>query len=173
MSAQPPTEASEPAHTDIKIRTAHRTEAGAIAELTHRAFAQQARLYDDHTLPPLADTAESVAAEMARGAVVLVAEDAATGAIVGAVRGEMREQTCHVGRLVVDPAWQGRGVGRELAVALEGRFPRAQRFSIFTGHRSEAALHLYESLGYEREREQPVHDRLRLVFLGKERDAAQ
>lgn len=172
MSAQPPAETAEPTGADIKIRTAERAEAGAIADLTHRAFAQQARLYDDHTLPPLAETAESVTAEMARGVVVLVAEDRATGAIVGAVRGEMRAQTCHVGRLVVEPTRQGRGIGRALAVALERRFPRARRFSIFTGHRSEAALHLYESLGYERKREQPVHDRLRLVFLGKERDAA-
>lgn len=159
---------------DVAIRPARAEEAAAVADLTRRAFAQQAALYEDDSLPPLSDTAESVAAEMSRGVTVLVAEDPSTGALLGAVRGEVREGgTCHVGRLVVEPGHQGRGIGRVLAAALEGCFPDAGRFEIFTGHRSEPALHLYESLGYARERLQPVNERLSLVFLGKERDSGQ
>ena len=148
------------------IRVATVADAAAIAELTRRAFAQQAALYDDDTLPPLADTAASVTAEIGRGVVILVAEDA-DGSMVGSVRGEQTDRICRVGRLVVDPAQQERGIGRLLARAVEKRFPRAERFVIFTGHRSAPALRLYESLGYVREREEYVHERLSLVFLGK------
>jgi len=149
----------------ITIREATPADAAAIADLTRRAFAQQAALYDDDSLPPLSDTAETVLGALERG-VVLVAEDT-TGAVVGSVRGEMRGECCLVGRLVVEPRLQGRGVGRALASALEARFQHAASFEIFTGHRSEPALHLYESLGYERVRTEPVHERLSLVFLSK------
>ncbi|MBE0417970.1 MAG: GNAT family N-acetyltransferase [Coriobacteriia bacterium] len=149
----------------VSIRDAAPADAAAIADLTRRAFAQQAALYADDTLPPLGDTADTVLDAMERG-VVLVAEDDA-GSLIGSVRGEMREGSCLVGRLVVEPTLQGRGIGRALARALEERFPSASCFKIFTGHRSAPALHLYESLGYTRERTEYVHDRLTLVFLAK------
>ncbi len=165
MSAgEVPTEAGQPA---ITIRDATPADAATIADLTRRAFAEQAELYDDDTLPPLFDTADTVLGTLERG-IVLVAEDAG-GALVGSVRGELRGECCLVGRLVVEPRMQGRGIGRALASALEARFEDAGSFEIFTGHRSEPALHLYDSLGYERVRTEPVHERLTLVFLSKQR----
>ena len=148
----------------VKIREATPADADRIAQITRSAFASQCALYDDPDLPPMSDTAESVLEAMARG-VVLVAEE--NDEIVGSVRGEQREGSCSVGRLVVDPARQNRGIGRLLAEAIEGCFPAAERFEIFTGHLSEGPLHLYESLGYVRERCEPVHERLSLVFLSK------
>lgn len=157
------TEAGQPA---VAIRDAAPADAAAIADLTRRAFAEQAALYQDDSLPPLSDTADTVLDAIA-GGLVLVAEDT-QGAIVGSVRGELRGECCLVGRLVVEPAMQGRGIGRALASALEARFEDARSFEIFTGHRSEPALHLYESLGYERVRTEPVHERLSLVYLSKQ-----
>lgn len=155
----------------FSIREATPADAAAIADLTRRAFAQQAALYEDDTLPPLSDTAKSVRDAIARG-VVLVAETG-DGAVVGSVRGELRGECCLVGRLVVEPGVQGRGIGRTLARELEERFTGVERFEIFTGHRSEPALHLYESLGYARERTEHVHERLSLVFLSKRGRSSQ
>lgn len=151
----------------IRIRVATDRDARAIADLTRRAFTSQCELYDDHSLPPMSDTAETVIEALGRGTALVALDEG--GMIVGSVRGEMRGDTCAVGRLVVEPAAQGRGIGRALARAIESEFPGAARFEIFTGHRSEGPLHLYESLGYVREREEPVHERLSLVFLGKRR----
>ncbi|MDF1541900.1 MAG: GNAT family N-acetyltransferase [Anaerosomatales bacterium] len=159
---------SEPA---FSIRDAAPVDAPTIADLTRRAFAEQAALYADDTLPPLSDTAETVLDAMGRGT-VLVAEDT-EGSVIGSVRGETRGESCLVGRLVVEPALQGLGIGRALACALEERFPSADCFRIFTGHRSAPALHLYESLGYVRTRTEYVHERLSLVFLAKERGAPE
>jgi predicted N-acetyltransferase YhbS len=155
----------------FSIREASPADAGVIADLTRRAFAEQAALYSDDTLPPLSDTAETVLDAMEQG-LVLVAEDA-DGSVVGSVRGVMREGCCLVGRLVVEPGMQGHGIGRALASALEERFSSAGRFEIFTGHRSEPALHLYESLGYELKSTEYVHERLTLVFLAKERSTPE
>lgn len=153
----------------VEIRTATPGDAAAIAELTHRAFASQCELYGIADLPPMADTADSVCDAMTSG-IVLVALDGAR--IVGAVRGELREGVCHVGRLVVEPTAQRRGIGRSLATAIETRFPAAERFEIFTGHRSAVPLRLYESLGFQRERVEKVAPGLDLVFLRKSGDPA-
>lgn len=149
---------------EITIRPAAPGEAAAIAGLTRRAFRSQCELYGIPDLPPMSDTAETVLHAMERG-VVLVA--LAGEAVVGSVRGEMVDGVCLVGRLVVEPDAQGAGIGRLLAEAIEARFPAAERFEIFTGHRSAGPLHLYESLGYIRERAEPVAPGLDLVFLGK------
>lgn len=112
----------------------------------------------------MADTAETVLHAMERG-VVLVAM--LGDRVLGSVRGEMVDGVCLVGRLVVEPDAQGAGIGRSLATLIETYFPNASRFEIFTGHLSAGPLHLYESLGYIREREQQVADEVTLVFLGK------
>ena len=150
-------------HPDA-IRTATAADAAAIAELTHRAFVSQCELYGVTDLPSMADTARTVLNAMGRG-MVLVAT--LHDQIVGSVRGEMLNGVCLVGRLVVEPERQGAGIGRALASEIEMRFPKAARFEIFTGHLSAGPLHLYESLGYVREREQQVSETVTLVFLSK------
>ena len=152
-----------PTH-NIAIRTATAADAAVIADLTRRAFVSQCKLYGVTDLPPMADTAESVHHAMDRGVVLVATVDER---VVGSVRGEMVEGVCLVGRLVVEPELQGAGIGRALAMAIESHFPAAPRFEIFTGHLSAGPLHLYESLGYIREREQQVADEVTLVFLGK------
>ena len=92
-----------------------------------------------------------------------------SGRILGSVRGTQRDGTCEVGRLVVLPEAQGRGIGRALTIALEDRFPSAERFELFTGDHEGAALHIYRSLGYVPFRVQPVTGGLRLVYLEKRR----
>lgn len=148
----------------IVIRTATAADAAVIADLTRRAFASQCELYGVTDLPPMADTAESVLHAIDGGVVLVATLD---DRVIGSVRGEMVEGVCLVGRLVVEPELQGAGVGRALSMAIETHFPEAPRFEIFTGHLSAGPLHLYESLGYIREREQQVADEVTLVFLGK------
>lgn len=156
-----------PSGAGVQVRVARDDDAQQIATLVRTAFQSQCRLYADDSLPPLSETRESVIEAMGQG-VTLVAEQ--DGRIVGSVRGTREPGDPHtiaVGRLVVEPESQGAGVGRTLAVAIERHFPDAERFEIFTGHRSVGPLHLYESLGYERVREEPVHERLTLIHLAK------
>jgi ribosomal protein S18 acetylase RimI-like enzyme len=67
---------------------------------------------------------------------------------VGSVRGRLEGDTCHIGRLVVHPRLQRRGIGARLMREIEGRFPKARRYELFTGHLSEGNLRLYRRLGY-------------------------
>ena len=70
------------------------------------------------------------------------------GRIVGSVRAHVREGTCFVGRLIVHPDFQNRGIGTGLLNELERivltreAFWDAERFELFTGSRSEKNLYL-------------------------------
>ncbi|MBT8354522.1 MAG: GNAT family N-acetyltransferase [Desulfofustis sp.] len=71
------------------------------------------------------------------------------GRIVGSVRAYAKEGVCHIGRLVVEPTYQNKGLGSRLLNAIEARFPAATRFELFTGERSKKSLYLYHKAGYE------------------------
>lgn len=93
----------------------------------------------------------------------------AGGEVVGSVRACREGGTCFIGRLVVRPDCQGRGIGTRLMDEIEARCAEAERFELFTGHRSDTALHIYAKRGYAVVRKEPVHARLTLVYLVKAR----
>jgi GNAT superfamily N-acetyltransferase len=64
---------------------------------------------------------------------------------------------------------QRRGIGRALMQQIERHFPPAERFELFTGHRSPVNLLFYARLGYAGFREQKASAPLTLAFLEKRR----
>lgn len=148
----------------MRIERADVADAEEILSLIKRAFTSVGEQYGDPKLPPLTETLDSHRTRYEDHVVLKATRD---GRIVGSVQGVMSGETCLVERLVVDPAHQGRGIGRALALEIENRFPQARRFELFTGHASAETLGLYESIGYRKCRTQPVHDRLTLVYLEK------
>lgn len=150
----------------LRIEAAQPGDAPEILALQRLAYQSEARLYDDWDLPPLTQTLDSLREEIG-GARVLKA--VAGGRIAGSVRARLIDGTCHVGRLIVDPQLQGRGIGTRLMEAIEAEFPAALRFELFTGSRSSGNLRLYERLGYRRLREQVVSPAVTLVFMEKPR----
>ncbi len=153
--------------------TIERAELGDAAEilaLQKLAYQSEAERYDDHTLPPLQQTPEGMEADL-RAQTVLKATD--DGRIVGSVRGRVTDGTCHVGRLIVHPDLQNRGLGTQLLSELERACPDVERFELFTGHLSAPALHIYRKLGYQVFRKEYVHERLTLVYLEKQAPSAQ
>jgi ribosomal protein S18 acetylase RimI-like enzyme len=87
--------------------------------------------------------------------------------LVGAVRTRERDGVLHVGRLVVAPDLQGRGIGTRLLLAAE-RSTTLPRAALFTGARSTASLRLYRRHGYVETAREPVRPGLELVHLVKE-----
>ena len=89
------------------------------------------------------------------------------GRLIGSVRARLSGDTCHVGRLIVDPAFQNRGIGTRLLRETERSFPEAGRFELFTGERSECNLYLYQREGYVPFRSEEIPEATILVFLQK------
>jgi len=148
----------------IRIASATADDAAEILKLQRLAYESEARLYGDWTLPPLVQTLPSLLDEFA-ASVVLKAMDGER--LVGSVRARETEGRCDIGRLIVDPQRQGRGIGTLLMRHIESRFPRARAFELFTGSRSEGNLRLYERLGYRRIREKVLSPDVTLVFMEK------
>lgn len=145
------------------IESAHAEDLEEILALQRLAFQSEAERYNDDTLPPLTQTLEGIQADFEQMVFLKASVD---GRIVGSVRAYAEDGICHIGRLVVHPDFQRRGIGRQLMCAIERRFAQVQRFELFTGHASTPALRLYEELGYV-EFKRKALDTHTLVFLEK------
>ena len=139
-------------------------DAAEILALQKIAYLSEAEIYGDYSIPPLTQTPEQVEKDFGRQLFLKAVID---GQIVGSVRGHAKEQTCHIGRLIVHPDFRNRGIGTLLMKEIEGCFKGVNRFELFTGHLSEDNLRLYRRLGYESFDEKQVTDGLRFVFLEK------
>lgn len=87
--------------------------------------------------------------------------------VVGSVRAFKKEGTCYIGRLIVHPNHQNKGIAKKLMEAIEKHF-EGLRYELFTGHLSEKNLALYEKLGYRKFKTEKVYDGLSFVYMEKQ-----
>ncbi len=139
-------------------------DAEEILALQKLAYQSEAAIYNDFTIPPLKQTLDEIEKDFDTQTFLKAVEN---GRIIGSVRAFLREGTCYVGRLIVHPDFQNRGIGKQLMSRIEAIFSEAQRFEIFTGHKSERNLYLYEKLGYQRFKTVMANEKLTIVFLEK------
>ena len=135
-----------------------------ILALQKRCYQEEALLYDDFTIPPLTQTLASIQEDFERMRFLKIAVE---GKVIGAVRAFLEAGTAKVGRLIVDQEYRNQGLGKKLMAAIEAACPEADRFELFTGHKSERNLALYGKLGYQEFRRETVNANLDLVFLEK------
>jgi RimJ/RimL family protein N-acetyltransferase len=146
------------------ITLAQINDAEAILGLQKRAYESEARLYNDWRIPPLTQSLDSLKSDILAGGVLKYSRG---GAIIGSVRASLRDGKCEIGRLIVEPAFQGQGIGSALLAAIEAKFPQADRFELFTGSRSEGNIHLYQRHGYAITAIQALSPAVTLVFMAK------
>lgn len=135
-----------------------------ILSLQKLAYRSEAEIYDDFSIPPLLQTLEEVRKDFENQVFL---KTVLNGKIVGSVRAFVKEGTCYIGRLIVHPDFQNQGIGTGLMRGIEETFKEARGFELFTGHKSEKNLHLYEKLGYRVFKTVKVNERLTIVFLEK------
>jgi GNAT superfamily N-acetyltransferase len=146
------------------IVDAEPADAEAILALQTLAYQSEAERYNDWTIPPLVETLASVREHIQRHVVLKALIDER---LVGSVRGVVEDDVCLVGRLIVHPEVQKRGLGAALLAAIEARHPAVAAFELFTGDRSEGNLRLYVRHGYVVTHTKPVSPEVSLVFLRK------
>jgi|SRR5271157_2336580 len=149
---------------DITLERATIEVAEAILNLQVLAYQQEAVLYNNYAIPPLLQSLQSLKEEF-QTQTFLVAR--LNGEVVGSVRAVCRDGRCHIGRLIVHPSLQRRGLGSRLLAAIETAFPEALRYELFTGQRSEGNLRLYKRLGYREFKREQAAPGLQIVFLEK------
>jgi GNAT superfamily N-acetyltransferase len=139
-------------------------DAQEILALQKLAYLSEAAIYDEYHIPPLTQTLDEMRADFERQIYLKAALD---GRIVGSVRAHEEDGTCFIGRLIVHPDSRNQGIGTRLMIEIEAALGQARRFELFTGHRSERNLYLYQKLGYRPFRRQRFTDSLTLVYLEK------
>ncbi|NLV36988.1 MAG: GNAT family N-acetyltransferase [Clostridiaceae bacterium] len=149
------------------IEGAVKNDLDEILVLQKLAYQSEAELCDDYSIPPLTQTMESMEEDFSRMIILKAVEE---GKIIGSVRAFEENGVCHIGRLMVDPTRQNKGIGRMLMKHIEACFPDCRRFSLFTGKNSLKNLSFYGRLGYRSVKEEQVNKKLTLVYLDKERD---
>lgn len=139
-------------------------DAEEILALQKRAYESEAKLNNDYSIPPLTQTLDEILEEFETQLFLKAVQD---GKIVGSVRGYRKNDTCHIGRLVVEEAYQNQGIGKKLLKAIEEAFAPIRRYELFTSTMSEKNIYLYQKAGYSIYYQVPLNDKTTLVFLEK------
>lgn len=137
-----------------------------ILQLQCLAYHNEAKLYNDFSIPPLRQTLSELIEEASKSTILKATLDRQ---LVGSVRGRLESDTCKIGRLIVDPKFQGQGIGSALLEMIEESYPNAERYELFTGMRSIRNLGLYERCGYRACKRDRLSEGGSLVFLEKHR----
>lgn len=145
------------------VDIAARGDLEEILKLQKLAYKSEAAIYNDYGIAPLTQTLEELQNEAKKCIVLKVVEDRK---IVGSVRAYEKDETCYIGKLIVDPDYLNRGIGKKLMGAIEKCF-KGVRYELFTGHLSEKNLALYQKLGYKVYETRKVSEVLRLVYMQK------
>jgi len=148
----------------MTVERATVADAEEVLSLQKLAYKSEAEIYNDFNIPPLLQTLEEIKKDFEDQIVLKATID---GKIRGSVRAFVKEGTCYVGRLIVHPDFQNKGIGKQLMKKIEEIVKEAQRFELFTGHRSEKNLYLYQKLGYKIFKTVKASDRLNIVYLEK------
>jgi phosphoribosylanthranilate isomerase len=149
-----------------RIQKVKKKDLEEILALQKLAYQSEAELNNDFSIPPLTQTLDEIRAEYGQALFLKVVQDEQ---IIGSVRAHEQDGTCHIGRLIVHPAFQNRGIGSQLLKAIEGKFD-CKRFELFTSERSERNIYLYMKLGYREFKQLPLNEKTTLVFLEKFND---
>ncbi len=153
----------------MEISAATVSDAAEILALQKLAYLSEAGIYNDFSIPPMTQTLEGLVADFGCKT-FLKATDG--GRIIGSVNGFLKGDRCLIGRLMVHPDFQGRGIGTMLMAAVEVRFAGARTWELFTGGLSLRNIRLYERLGYRiTRREKFGGSRFAVVFMVKVREA--
>lgn len=148
---------------NVVIERALVSDAEEILSLQKLAFRSEAENNSDYEIEPLVQTIENFKTQFESH---IVLKAISNGTIIGSVRAYAKEGTCFIGKLIVHPDYQGRGIGKSLMEVIEQACPAA-RFELFTGSKSEKNIRLYNRLGYQVFKRKVIGQHLTLVFLEK------
>jgi ribosomal protein S18 acetylase RimI-like enzyme len=149
----------------VEIIAAELNDAEEIIELQRLAYQSEAKLYNDWSLPALMQTIDSLKKEFERSVILkAIIED---NKIIGSVRAYIDDGICKIGRLIVDPEFQGQGIGSNLLEQIEGRYKNANSFELFTGNKSISNIRLYKKHGYVESHTKAMSETVTIVYLVK------
>lgn len=148
----------------ITIEKAQENDLQEILALQYIAYQSEARLFNSMDIPPLKQTIDEVRNEFDNGIFLKAVDE--SGNIIGSVRAYEKDNTVYIGKLMVQPNMQKKGLGTKLLLEMEKQYPN-KRYELFTSTKSISNIRLYEKLGYKFFRKEAVSKELEFVYLEK------
>jgi tRNA (guanine37-N1)-methyltransferase len=134
------------AATEWQVERATRGDAAELLTLQRACWVQEAVADDSLDIPPLHESLDDVVAGIADWETYVVRS---AGRLVGSVRGRLDGTVWEIGRLMVAPDLQGRGLGRLLLEHAQRVAPQgATSYSLVTGVASARNHRLYKKAGF-------------------------
>jgi tRNA (guanine37-N1)-methyltransferase len=142
--------------TEADVRLAWPSDTGEILTLQRCCWVAEAQANEGVPIPALLETLEDVRRSLDEWTTVVLRVE---GRLVGSVRGRLASDSVwDIGRLMVAPDLEGRGLGRWLLAHVEQLAPpEATSYRLSTGAGSERNHRMYEKAGYRRSPEEPPH----------------
>jgi len=152
--------------TVYRVCLATVANAKEILDLQKLAYQREAEIYNNWSIPPLMQTLKEIEKEFSNHVFykAVISEK-----IIGSIRAIIHDNTCFIGKLIVHPEMQGKGIGRALMDTLESHFLDVKRYELFTGTKSLGNICFYKHLGYRSFKEEKINDALCLLYLEKEK----
>ncbi|MBK8805729.1 MAG: GNAT family N-acetyltransferase [Bacteroidales bacterium] len=148
---------------DFQILKAEQEDLEEILYIQKCCYLSEAAIYNDYTIPPLKQNLSDIEADFRNQSILKLVLN---NKIVGSVRGYVKEDTCYVGKLIVNKEYQNMGFGAKLIREIENMFAGVSRFELFTGFKSDKNLYLYKKLGYREFKNEELND-FTLTYLEK------
>ena len=148
----------------VNIEQASISDLEQILDLQRISYKSEADLYNDFTIPPMTQTIQEMHDDFLNKRFLKAVKN---DKIIGSVRAFEKNATCYIGRLMVHPNFQNRGLGTRLINEIEKMFDACKRFELFTGSKSEKNILLYQKLGYKIFKTQTINEDTSLVYLEK------
>lgn len=148
----------------ITIDKAQENDLQEILALQYIAYQSEAKLFNNMDIPPLKQTIDEVYDEFSKGTFLKAVDE--RGVIIGSVRAYQENNTVYIGKLMVHPNMQKKGLGTKLLLAIEAKYPN-KRYELFTSTKSVSNIKLYEKLGYKIFKKEAISQELQFVYLEK------
>jgi tRNA (guanine37-N1)-methyltransferase len=134
---------------ELDVRPAVPADAGELYTLQRACWLQELEANPGVEIPALTESLDDVRRGLGEWT-VRVAREPSSGRLIGAVRGRVdRHGEWDIGRVMVAPDLQGRGLGRALLELVEDLAPaEVETYVLFTGAGSSDNLRMYKKAGF-------------------------
>lgn len=128
------------------VGPAMRSDVGEIFTLQRACWVQEALANQTLAIPALHESYDDVLASLEIWDTYIVRQE---GRLIGSVRGRLDGREYEIGRLMVAPDRQGRGLGRRLLQHIMHTAPAGTPFVLTTGAQSVDNQRMYRAAGFE------------------------
>ena len=135
-----------------------------ILDLQKLCYNENAIRYNDFKIAPLTQSINDLEKEFGDCVILKAVEQSK---IVGSIRAFEKNRTCFIGRVIVHPDYQNKGIGKKLKSEIELVFNNVNRFELFTGFLDEKNLYFYNKLGYKQYNQVKINDDFSMIYLEK------